>query len=188
MMKKLKSCYTSLHCFLLEIDDGTNTCPKHFRNFFMSLSSNSPVCSYIHVNDHVSALLKDICSDVNIKQNPVKWKLLYEELPIIHQLLSLEMTTATVAFKALLSDLWNLAISPFELSTEMSTDESGCQEDDLAFFPSLAKYRNRGVYSADKSKSKNSCRKLYSGHPTLLPGIFTLYCPHGKIILGDFKD
>ena len=31
----------------------------------------------------------------------------------------------------------------------------------------------------DEKKSDNSCQKKYKGHPSLLPGVFTVYCPHG---------
>eukprot|EP00117_Sycon_ciliatum_P039971 scpid25894/ scgid5378/ len=42
------------------------------------------------------------------------------------------------------------------------------------------------TYGIDKQRSPrscsahvDSCNKHYSGHPTLTPGVFTLYCPHG---------
>lgn len=27
----------------------------------------------------------------------------------------------------------------------------------------------------------DSCQKRYPGHLSLLPGIFTMFCPHGKV-------
>lgn len=179
MLKSLKINFLSLFNFLEEIDDGTNSCPKIFQNFILSLASNSPVCSYIHVNDNVSTLLKDMCSGINLQQNPISWKLLHEELPLLYHLISGTTTKPSVAMTNLLTDLWQLAIAPFNTDIETSNNELILQHDELAFFPSLNKYRERGVFQGDRHKSKTSCRKLYPGHPSLLPGIFTLYCPHG---------
>jgi hypothetical protein len=53
---------------------------------------------------------------------------------------------------------------------------------ELAYFPSLPKVGVRGVYKVDSRKAVG-CTKRSGGHPTLLPGIFTLYCPHGELTL-----
>jgi hypothetical protein len=44
----------------------------------------------------------------------------------------------------------------------------------------LSTCRPRGQYGMDEKKSDNSCQKKYKGHPSLLPGVFTVYCPHGN--------
>ena len=49
-------------------------------------------------------------------------------------------------------------------------------------FSSLPKVHGHGLYEVDKKAStdKNEqCHKESWGHPTLSPGIYTLYCPHG---------
>ena len=56
------------------------------------------------------------------------------------------------------------------------------QENDLfAYFPSLRRQHGNGNYEADRKQEEKSesCRKESWGHPTLSPGIFTLYCQHG---------
>ncbi|XP_060601822.1 uncharacterized protein LOC132755047 [Ruditapes philippinarum] len=55
------------------------------------------------------------------------------------------------------------------------------QDDELSFFPCLPKYRSRGRFQKDASQVKNKvhCTKKYAGHPSLLPGVFTIFCPHG---------
>ena len=55
---------------------------------------------------------------------------------------------------------------------------------ELAYFPCLPKIRDRGFYDIDSSSKAVGCTKQSSGHPTLLPGIFTVYCPHGKYCSG----
>lgn len=53
--------------------------------------------------------------------------------------------------------------------------------EELAYFPSLPKVRARGTFEADQHNNKViKCTKQSSGHPSLLPGIFTLFCPHGE--------
>ena len=52
-------------------------------------------------------------------------------------------------------------------------------EDTLSFFPSLPKLRRRRCYAADVDVKDTFCTKVYRGHPSLMPGLFTLLCPHG---------
>ena len=40
--------------------------------------------------------------------------------------------------------------------------------------------KRRKTNAADHSIRTNICTKRYLGHPTLLPGIVSLYCKHGK--------
>ena len=48
-------------------------------------------------------------------------------------------------------------------------------------FPTLPIQQGTGRYKADSQseKQKDQCRKESWGHPTLSPGIFTMYCQHG---------
>ena len=50
----------------------------------------------------------------------------------------------------------------------------------LACYPSLHAVCKRGKYEADLRKPLGSCRKIGTRHPSLLPGIFTVFCPHGS--------
>lgn len=50
-----------------------------------------------------------------------------------------------------------------------------------SFFPSLLPLRSRGTYKMDfttNKKGKYECTKS-KGHPSLLPGVFCLFCEHG---------
>ena len=53
-------------------------------------------------------------------------------------------------------------------------------EESIRFFPSLPSIRKRKLYSADKSSKGSICTKKSYGHPYLLPGVFTLFCKHGR--------
>lgn len=54
----------------------------------------------------------------------------------------------------------------------------------LAHFPKLPAYRQRPTFAADKVAGNTDllCTKKSSRQPTLLPGLFTIYCRHGKIL------
>ena len=54
----------------------------------------------------------------------------------------------------------------------------------LSFFPNLPRVRQRRRYGANKSMKEKVCTKRGSGHPSLLPGIFTIFCQHGKLRAG----
>lgn len=55
----------------------------------------------------------------------------------------------------------------------------------LFFFLNLPKVHGMPLYAADLRSShvppegQDACRKYSSHHPTLTPGVFTIYCPHG---------
>ena len=51
----------------------------------------------------------------------------------------------------------------------------------LSFFPSLPLLRGPGRYQADlqtRTSDEDDCKKCSYGHPSLTPGIFTVYCIH----------
>lgn len=73
------------------------------------------------------------------------------------------------------------AKAPFEEMNAFAREHTECldDEDSLSFFPSLPRIRKRRYYSADVEAKDTHCTKLYRGHPSLMPGLFTLLCPHG---------
>ena len=69
---------------------------------------------------------------------------------------------------------------------DINLSESGVLYDDeitnLCYFPTLPLIRRRRNYEADSSKRTIVCTKQNAGHPSLLPGVFTLFCHHGKLL------
>ena len=57
------------------------------------------------------------------------------------------------------------------------------EEDEFSYFPNIPPLSGRGKYAADSrlntSAHSDSCRKASYGHPSLSPGIFTVFCPRG---------
>jgi hypothetical protein len=83
--------------------------------------------------------------------------------------------------KNCLSVLHQKVFDPF--LKDKCPSEDAVEEDGLGFFPSLPMIRRRGMFVADKQGSKQRedfCTKFSKGHPSLLPGVFTVFCPHGK--------
>jgi hypothetical protein len=60
-------------------------------------------------------------------------------------------------------------------------------------FIKLYMYLNRGTFQIDGNRKQkkrtegDSCQKRYPGHPSLLPGIFTMFCPHISKMIGIFS-
>lgn len=52
-------------------------------------------------------------------------------------------------------------------------------DDGMAYYPSLPLVRSWEIYVADKTSQQDKCKKNSLHHPSLLPGIFTVFCPHG---------
>jgi len=173
----------NLHSFCLSVDKESLRAPKELKDLFLSLASPSPVCSYIHPSEVVGGLIQNILKGVNLQQNPLQWHQLHEECPVLFSAFKHDNTflLENDHFKFLLVELWNKACVPFVTAPELSQISTGAViEDDLSFFPSLTKYRNRGIFPTDKERTKTPhCEKNYRGHPSLLPGIFTMFCPHG---------
>ena len=72
-----------------------------------------------------------------------------------------------------------VALAPFgEVAVDNSTSLLNGEET-LCFFQSLPRIRNRRHYKADVDTKVHLCTKKYTIHPSLTPGIFTLFCPHG---------
>ena len=83
---------------------------------------------------------------------------------------------------SLFSQLCDLLLAPFQDTTSPAFS-SPPADSNLPFFPNLPMVRGTSVYAADKLSSScspdnvDSCRKYSFSHPTLMPGIFTIYCP-----------
>ena len=83
----------------------------------------------------------------------------------------------------ILGVLKEIALAPFGDAIPVDT---GTRRKTLyVFSPSLPRIRNRRHYVADVGKKSKVqlCTKRYTGHPSLTPGIFTLFCPHGMFLL-----
>ena len=125
-----------------------------------------------------------VASGVDIRQYQyqVELKLLQDVVPILASfLLKLPYDVEIPSdICSLITDMCDLALAPF---SRPSSFPPPTPENKLSFFLNLPKIRGTHCYSADQ-RSKglediDACRKYSSNHPTLTPGIFKIYCPHG---------
>lgn len=152
-------------------------CPKAWSDLISALACQSPVCALIHPSDRAFDVLKKITDD-DFTSNPLNMEILQEEFPIMFEVLRNVTHLPKQAITILISDLIKKANAPFENKESEFTLDS--EEYQLSYFPHLPYIRSCGAYEADKSLRKAvGCIKQSSGHPSLLPGIFTLFCPHG---------
>ena len=160
-----------------------------YREIMYELSLNTPVCGMIQIAGNSEALeaIRLISSGVDIRhiQYQCELKLLQNVAPVIAScILKLPFTEPIPAdVCSLLSQLCELLLAPFQDVTPQAIPDPPVDKK-LSFFPSLPIVRGIPVYAADqlnssqKPENVDSCRKYASSHPTLTPGIFTVYCPH----------
>ena len=172
--------YPALYLFIKSIDNGTVKLPNMFSNFITSLAFKSAVCGYIHPSEEVEQLIQSLVKGVDVKCDPVMWQSLHNNIPVLFTLLENSCgSSAPAELRPLVEELWELAMHPFDNCDIIDDSSFAVEEAKMSLFPSLSTCRPRGHYGMDEKKSDNSCQKKYKGHPSLLPGVFTVYCPHG---------
>ena len=155
-------------------------CPSDWKGFICALSSASPVCALVHPSHKLFDLLSQIAKSGR-PTDMESMQYLQQQCPVLFQLLRSVNTVPQPILAMILPELIKKAKAPFEAATELLNLPVDTEEDaELAYFPSLPKVRSRGFYQADKAKVTKACNKYSSTHPSLLPGIFTLFCQHGR--------
>ena len=111
----------------------------------------------------------------------VELKLLQDVVPILASILlklpyDVEIPSDICS---LITEMCNLALAPIS----RPSFPPPTPENKLLFFPNLLKIRVThccSAYQCSKGlEDIDACRKYSSNHPTLTPGIFTIYCLHG---------
>jgi hypothetical protein len=184
LMKLLKAQYRELYELLLRIATNRLSAPAFSRKFVLSLASTSPICSYIPLS--ALHLLDRVAAGEDLRSFPSAWLLLQETAPVVFEMIvTCELEHLPHEFRSLLRLLIDKVNVMFDLCQPIQCDEvpSG-DNDESSFFPSLPMLRNRGYYEGDTVRGNTdvTCGKNFRGHPTLLPGIFTIYCSHGELI------
>ena len=123
----------------------TASVPKGIKDFFLTFSRPSLVCSYIYPSDESFNLLETIFN-INIKDDPIYLKSLKDRLPLIYELLmafSLE-SCLTVEFKSLIFKLIEKAQEPFRNGPVMDNYHQ-LNEISMSFFLSCHWYAREAV-------------------------------------------
>ena len=194
LMNLLRTCdpQTSddLRKLILRIQPDSNSviCPKKWREFIKVLSTPSPVCAFLHPNQHIEQLMIEIAENIDIWSYPEKMRDLQHHIPVLHQLIAdLRDEGVPPELGPVLQAIITLAKECYAIkktgALESTAAVSTSMESPLSYFPALPVKRDRGFYKKDTCPttrhSSRTCTKRSKGHPTLLPGLFTLYCQHG---------
>jgi hypothetical protein len=182
------SCLTALAALISSISKSSTGLPSAYSHFLEALASPSPLSSMVQVNPQTEHIISSLCE----KQETVTPHiilLLHQELPLVYEVvISLAEPTLKSEMRELLRDMWSKVChlnkkypSHPEIASLEKTDTA------LACFPRLPLMRERGQYISDRKREakKSGCTKKYPGHPSLLPGIMAMFCPHGRFILDD---
>ena len=110
---------------------------------------------------------------------------LQEEFPLLFELFKSIDSLPYAALNSLytiLKKLLEKAYQPFQgcssVDTQLQADDDTVAS--ISYFPCLPIIRARGTYKIDLNRKQAVCNKQSTGHPTLLPGIFTIFCNHGN--------
>ena len=159
-------------------------CPTEWKQFFCALASSSSVCALLHPSETLFSVLLGLQSG-NYLSSMETCQYLQHEVPVLFELLR-NLKTFPKCLVQVIREMVKKAKTPFQSCTTDCTTSicTSCSADlDVAFFPSLPVIRSRGTYAMDKSFQTKICTKHRTRHPTLLPGVFTLYCKHGGLIV-----
>ncbi len=156
--------------------------PPGILTFIRCLSSVSPVCHFFPASDPFLEIMRELKNGLDIRKNPEKLHALQTLSPIVFRLI-VELPSGIIP-KELISlfDLLQLkskviCVESHQLQPVPADDKT----EKFSFMPNWPVLTERGRYKQDgvKSGKHEDCNKAYRGHPSLMPGIFILYCEHG---------
>ena len=139
---------------------------------------------------HTIAAIASGDVDIFDSHNHRELLLLQQNAPVLAEFLAKCPTAAGGELpedvRDLLRLLLKLAQAPFQGHPPPPDSYPPAVDDHLSFFPCLPQQHGNACYKADSKSStsattadRDGCRKSSHGHPTLSPGIFTIYCEHG---------
>ena len=166
------------HLVTIGMNGTQSKCPKEWEEFVDALASSSPVCAIVHPSDRLLQTILDLESR-QYANSMTTLQYLQHEVPVLFELLR-TLKTFPKFFSPVLKEMVRKAQSPFQTSDSSTSISPSDGPEDMSFFPNLTRIRSRGIYVADKDAKTKICTKRRIGHPTLLPGLFTMYCKHGK--------
>ena len=163
------------------------TVPRHYRLLLSELGRNTPVCGMIQLggDDRCLKIITDIYETGDNILNSIdteKMSVIQIQIPVLGEFLSGSPEKLPDHSRKLLRDLVDKIDKTYSVPISPESSYGEPTESPCDVFPSLPKVRGSGVYEADRKTNPDKgeqCGKESWGHPTLSPGIFTLYCPHG---------
>lgn len=147
-----------------------------------ALAASSPACGLLHPSETTLDLVKKMALG-DITTQPQVMKCLQEQLPVVFELVRSIHGYPHKLMGPIAEELIQKASAPFrDHDTQQNRELPPVVADEMSYFPHLPKCRERRVYAADSAGKVSTCTKKSSRHPTLLPGVFTIFCEHGKLL------
>lgn len=133
------------------------------------------------VKDFLNPLKKGNVILEDITVDPVAMQTLQQEMPVLFELLRLLKYVPTKVLSPLIAALIEKSVALFSSGRDHSVPcVNASKMEPLSFLLQLLSIQSRGTYAVDRTNTTPKiCTKRSTGHPTLLPGIFTLFCQHG---------
>ena len=161
-------------------EGGLHRSPLEWRPFLSALSANSPICGLLHPKVLLTEILRRA-----VKRRcfmPTDLQILQLNFPLFFELVSFAGYLPSSFFNVI-DRMLELSELPFKGDANGHQRSLSETSDDVTFFfPALPKVSPRGTYAADRKERDEGCRKQSPGHPSLLPGIFEIFCQHGNLI------
>lgn len=176
---------------LVPLIQNTIPCQRAYAPLLKSLSTLSPVCALIVPTPTTLELVEALIEGCEVRSNPDLWCRLQYNIPIIFKLMiDLDVTSIPEVIRPVISEMKKVAKRPYDAVKAECNDTAEAptitEGDDCCYYPNLPQCRQRGFYASDKSSNISTCTKVHRGHPSLLPGIFTIFCPHGTYVLEKY--
>ena len=192
--------YTNLHCQLSSnislqsvVLEAGNPCPKSLQKLMGELSRDSPTCGIFQIagnNEGITSIgIRTVLSsivtadDITASRIIPRYKVLFEKkCPLLLEFLLSEEIHILRKIN-LLKDLLISVDAPFTNRVVPDQNHYGPSSEShqkLEFFPNKPLLRGTANYKADAANETitTGCRKESHRHPTLTPGLFTMFCPH----------
>ena len=170
------------------VPETTHQPPKAVGKFLKALACTTPVCALISQSEVLYHTLIGVINGTTTHLVSETFKILQTEAPILASLF-ISLPDGNPSLHPIFKELLRLAAVPFEGRQQSLPVLNNQQPEPHSYFPTLHKKCERGLYDMDKSKKSGTkqcgdekgfiCQKKVKGHPTLTPGIFTVFCPHG---------
>ncbi len=169
--------------------DDVSDCPRSIKILVKAFAACSSVCGFVHPSESLHTLLNEIVGGLVISQHPSKLEILQEECPLLFNAFAdIQESTFPRSWHPVLTDLIKKSSEPFSTAhssspTPIYSEQLSDHHQGIGFFPNLPPIRSRGVYAADNSRHKEDiCTKNHPSHSLFLPGLFTIFCPHGNAV------
>ena len=116
----------------------------------------------------------------DITKQPHVMRCLQEDLPVVFEVIRSIHSYPHELVGPIAEELLLKASAPFQEDDIKPNEEFTPTTDEMSVFPHLPKCREQRAYAADSAGEVLTCTNKTSHHPTLLPGVFTIFCEHGK--------